>query len=87
MKDKAHLPRIQKETGLPFSEMLFFDDEHKNVERVGRSRSAASGPHECLDRDPRRNGGRLMSHEQSPPLDPSSPCRAGVAPGRRVHPC
>lgn len=34
MKDKAHLPHIQQETGLPYSEMLFFDDEHKNVQRV-----------------------------------------------------
>lgn len=35
-KDKAHLPNIQCDTGLPFTDMLFFDDEHGNIKRVGR---------------------------------------------------
>ncbi|EFN51922.1 hypothetical protein CHLNCDRAFT_27401 [Chlorella variabilis] len=31
-----HLPNIQCDTGLPFTDMLFFDDEHGNIKRVGR---------------------------------------------------
>ena len=33
-KDKAHFPRIQKETGVPWSGMLFFDDESPNIAKV-----------------------------------------------------
>ena len=33
-KDKAHLPNIHRETGIPFADMLFFDDEHENIARV-----------------------------------------------------
>lgn len=33
-KDVAHFPNIQDETGFPYFEMLFFDDEHNNVLRV-----------------------------------------------------
>lgn len=33
-KDKAHLPNIQRETGLPYSSLLFFDDERGNVQKV-----------------------------------------------------
>jgi len=35
-KDTKHFPRIRGETGVPYTEMLFFDDEHKNVARVRR---------------------------------------------------
>lgn len=35
-KDKAHFPKIQKETGIPYSEMLFFDDESPNIARVSK---------------------------------------------------
>ena len=33
-KDKHHLPNIHKETGVPYSEMIFFDDESPNVQKV-----------------------------------------------------
>ncbi|KAI3430643.1 hypothetical protein D9Q98_005236 [Chlorella vulgaris] len=33
-KDKAHLPNIQREIGLPYSSLLFFDDERGNVQKV-----------------------------------------------------
>ena len=33
-KDKAHFPRIQQETGVPYSDMLFFDDESPNIAKV-----------------------------------------------------
>ncbi len=33
-KDTEHFPRIRGETGVPYTQMLFFDDEHKNVARV-----------------------------------------------------
>lgn len=33
-KDVAHFPNIQAETGSPYFEMLFFDDEHNNIQRV-----------------------------------------------------
>ncbi|KAK9858015.1 hypothetical protein WJX84_009734 [Apatococcus fuscideae] len=35
-KDKHHLPNIHKETGVPYSEMIFFDDESPNVQKVSR---------------------------------------------------
>ncbi|KAL4442043.1 hypothetical protein ABPG77_011304 [Micractinium sp. CCAP 211/92] len=35
-KDRAHLPRIQRETGHDYHEMLFFDDEHGNIRKVSR---------------------------------------------------
>lgn len=35
-KDRAHLPRIQRETGHAYSDMLFFDDEHGNIRKVSR---------------------------------------------------
>lgn len=35
-KDVAHFPNIREETGVEYHEMLFFDDEHKNVERVSK---------------------------------------------------
>jgi hypothetical protein len=33
-KDLAHFPAILADTGIPYFEMIFFDDEHKNVQRV-----------------------------------------------------
>ena len=33
-KDKAHFPALQRETGLSYAEMLFFDDEPPNVQKV-----------------------------------------------------
>ena len=33
-KDTAHFPRIQKETGIEYSKMLFFDDEVQNIQKV-----------------------------------------------------
>jgi hypothetical protein len=33
-KDKAHFPAIQRETGIPYSGMLFFDDESPNITKV-----------------------------------------------------
>ena len=35
-KDTAHFPAIKKELGIPYSEMLFFDDESPNVSKVIR---------------------------------------------------
>ncbi|KAK9826684.1 hypothetical protein WJX74_009820 [Apatococcus lobatus] len=35
-KDKYHLPNIMKETGIPYSEMIFFDDESPNIQKVSR---------------------------------------------------
>lgn len=34
-QDTEHLPRINAELGVPYQAMLFFDDEHKNVKKVG----------------------------------------------------
>ena len=34
-KDTAHFPNIQRQLGIDYSRMLFFDDEHKNVTKVG----------------------------------------------------
>jgi magnesium-dependent phosphatase 1 len=31
-----HFKRIQNHFNLPYSEMVFFDDEHRNIEEVGR---------------------------------------------------
>ena len=33
-KDEAHFPELLRETGVPYSQMLFFDDEAKNIRRV-----------------------------------------------------
>ena len=33
-KDKYHLPNIQKDTGIPYTEMIFFDDENPNIQKV-----------------------------------------------------
>lgn len=33
-KDKAHFPAIQRELGIDYRDMLFFDDEHPNIRRV-----------------------------------------------------
>ena len=33
-KDTEHFPRIRAETGAPYANMLFFDDEHRNIARV-----------------------------------------------------
>ena len=33
-KDTTHFPRIQKELGVRYSAMLFFDDENGNIARV-----------------------------------------------------
>jgi hypothetical protein len=33
-KDKAHFPCIQQETGVAYSDMLFFDDESPNIVKV-----------------------------------------------------
>lgn len=33
-KDVAHFPNIRKEMGIEYNQMLFFDDEAKNVEKV-----------------------------------------------------
>lgn len=35
-KDVRHFPAIQKETGIPYSKMLFYDDEDRNVHRVSK---------------------------------------------------
>eukprot|EP00884_Botryococcus_braunii_P001749 jgi/Botrbrau1/11575/Bobra.60_1s0025.1 len=35
-KDTSHFPNILEETGVPFFEMLFFDDEHRNIHRVAK---------------------------------------------------
>lgn len=35
-KDIRHFPAIQKETGIPYSKMLFYDDEDRNVRRVAK---------------------------------------------------
>ncbi|CAD7695298.1 unnamed protein product [Ostreobium quekettii] len=34
-KDTAHFPNLKRDSGLPYSDMLFFDDEHKNVAKGG----------------------------------------------------
>ena len=33
-KDTTHFPNIQRDTGVPYTEMLFFDDESGNITRV-----------------------------------------------------
>ena len=33
-KDTTHFPKIQHDTGVPYSKMLFFDDESGNITRV-----------------------------------------------------
>lgn len=33
-KDTCHFPNIAKASGIRFSDMLFFDDEEKNVRKV-----------------------------------------------------
>ncbi|KAI7839930.1 hypothetical protein COHA_006324 [Chlorella ohadii] len=33
-KDKAHFPAIQRELGIDYQDMLFYDDEHGNIRRV-----------------------------------------------------
>lgn len=33
-KKTTHFARIQKETGIPFADMLFFDDEHRNIRNI-----------------------------------------------------
>ena len=38
-KDTTHFPAIRKDTGVPFERMLFFDDEHGNIARVGLARA------------------------------------------------
>ncbi|GAB4819975.1 hypothetical protein N2152v2_007021 [Parachlorella kessleri] len=35
-KDTAHFPNLQRELGVDYSKMLFFDDEPKNVAKVAR---------------------------------------------------
>lgn len=35
-KDKCHFPAIKRETGIDYQDMLFFDDESKNVQKVAR---------------------------------------------------
>lgn len=35
-KDLRHFPAIQKETGIPYNKMLFYDDEDRNVHRVSK---------------------------------------------------
>lgn len=32
----THFRSLQEKTGLPFSSMVFFDDEYRNIEEVGR---------------------------------------------------
>lgn len=38
-KDTDHLPAIKKELGIPYTEMLFFDDESPNIKKVTCSES------------------------------------------------
>lgn len=33
-KDTAHFPKIQRETGIEYTKMLFFDDEQQNIQKV-----------------------------------------------------
>ena len=33
-KDQKHFPALQRETAVPYSQMLFFDDEPPNIRRV-----------------------------------------------------
>ena len=43
-KDTTHMPNIQKDTGVRFEDMLFFDDESGNISRVA---PAAAGQDAC----------------------------------------
>jgi len=35
-KDQKHFPALQRETAVPYSQMLFFDDEPPNIRRVSK---------------------------------------------------
>lgn len=35
-KDLRHFPAIQKETGIPYNRMLFYDDEDRNIHWVSK---------------------------------------------------
>jgi magnesium-dependent phosphatase 1 len=37
----AHFRALHEETGIPFRDMIFFDDEHRNIESVSRLGVAA----------------------------------------------
>ena len=50
-KDKAHLPNIRKETGVEYSDMLFFDDEAPNITKASShtlDTSEQCAPQLCL---------------------------------------
>ena len=47
-KDVMHLPAIQAETGVPNSQMLFFDDEHPNIRKVGARKKLALAWHSTV---------------------------------------
>ena len=44
-KDKAHFPAIHRETGVPYSGMLFFDDESPNITKVTTAATAFTYPY------------------------------------------
>lgn len=51
----SHLSNIRRDAGVDFSEMLFFDDEHRNIEEASsigvRSIHVPNGVHQALVQD------------------------------------
>ena len=41
-KDTAHLPAIQRETNIPYTDMIFFDDESPNISKVASVKTCRS---------------------------------------------
>ncbi|CAL9072014.1 unnamed protein product [Musa acuminata var. zebrina] len=67
-----HFQRIQRRTGIPFKSMLFFNDEHRNIEGISKMGVTSVHVENGVNLEKLRLGLRNFSHQSvSPNIKPA----------------